>query len=161
MRIACLITGFNSVFHTEESFKLSVYDIYNGTYNGKIGYTNLYASYIAKKLVEMGFHCGFFNIGKQEFSILIPIVNQHLHTENLKRINIKGHLFKINFNGSLDLYSRADYNEAMTIGMFLINKIREMMECDEYKQSIGGTLIPYKCKMTVENEAIENEFTLF
>lgn len=152
LRILILNPGVYSIFHNEDKFKINTYDIYNGAYNGKIGYVNLYVEFIVRKLLDMGFQCGFFNIGKQEFRILVPIVSNHHYTDDLKKVNNKGHLFKINLDGSLDLYSRGDFNEVMIIGMYVINKIREIMETSEYINSTGGTLIQYQDEINPVNE---------
>lgn len=135
-RISNIIIGQNSLFHNEKEFKVVKYDIYNGTYNGNIGYKDLFLVNIATKLLDLSFQACFSNIAKTEIRIMIPIRNNDINSNSNKTNNIKGHLFIIGPRGSLELYSRGNPNEAISIGNYVIETIRQIIESKEYHDSI-------------------------
>ena len=140
LRILNLNTGMYSIFHDKDDFKILIFDIYNGVYNGKIinSYDDIYLMYIAKKLLELGFNCGFCNVAKSEITILIPIVNE-IHYNSKGKTKEKGHLFKIKLKGSIELYSKGNPEEAHKIGNYVINVIEEIINSNEYKNILGIT----------------------
>lgn len=135
-RIVNLSTGLYSIFHQQNDFKILLFDIYNGVYNGRICNNVIFLPFIANKLLEMGFQCGFFNVKKTEIRIMVPILNEMHYTEDNKNTNIKGHLFRIGPEGSVELYSRGNPQEAMTIGMCVINAVRSIISSDEYRKDV-------------------------
>lgn len=135
-RIVNLSTGLYSIFHQQNDYKILLFDIYNGVYNGRICNNVIFLPFVAGKLLEMGFQCGFFNLKKTEMRIMVPIVNEIHYTEDNKNTNIKGHLFRIGPEGSVELYSKGNPQEAITIGMWVINSIRSIIFSEEYRKEV-------------------------
>lgn len=137
-RIVNLDVGSNSIFHTETDIVIKDYDIYNGSYIGNIGYSNLFLTHISIKLIELGYKVSFFNLGKPGLNIVIPIIDSTIVHE--KKIKQKVHRFKISINGTVNLNSRGHFNDAITTGMSIINLIRDIVESDSYKNSLCGKI---------------------
>lgn len=139
MRIINLNTGVYSIFHDKDDFKVLLFDIYNGVYNGKISNIyedDIYLTYITDELLKLGFKCGFCNVARTEITILIPIVNE-IHYNSKGKTKEKGHLFKVKLKGSVELYSKGNPTEAQTIGTYVINVIEEIINSNEYKSKFG------------------------
>ena len=140
-RIICLNPGNHSIFHNQYGLNVLMFDIYNGSYIGSIG-CEIYIPFIVKRLSDMGFQVGYFNIGDQEFKIVIPIINENHYINEKKHNNIKGHLFIITINGSIDLYSRGDPNEVKLISEYVIGIIRDIISSSEYNLELTGEITP-------------------
>lgn len=140
-RIIYLNPGSYSLFHNQYELKVLMYDIYNGSYTCNIN-CELYIPFIAKEMRNLGFNVGFFNIGDQEFRIVIPIINEQHYSYDKKYNNIKGHLFIITLNGSIDLYSRGDPDEVYLIAEYVINTIKNIVKSDEYNLTLLGQITP-------------------
>ena len=132
-----------SIFHDKDDFKIIIFDIYNGVYNGKIFNSyeeDIYLMYIAEELLKLGFNCGFCNVARTEITILIPIVNE-IHYNSKGKTKEKGHLFKIKLKGSVELYSKGNPEEAQTIGTYVINVIEGIINSNEYRSILGINVI--------------------
>lgn len=143
LRILNLNTGMYSMFHDKDDFKILIFDIYNGVYNGKILNEygeDIYLMYVAQELLKLGFNCGFCNVARTEITILIPIVNE-IHYNSKGKTKEKGHLFKIKLKGSVELYSKGNPNEAQTIGSYVINIIEEIINSNEYREILGIKIV--------------------
>lgn len=137
-RICHLDPGPKSVFHSDDDYNFVMFDIYNGSYTGNIGYSDLYFIHIVRKLAEMGYHVGFANIGKTEMRIMIEITNEEHYNDGSKAKESKGHLFLIKPGGSVSLFSKGDPEETIAIGKYIINLIRSFIESPEYNAEKNG-----------------------
>lgn len=152
-RIASLSTGSYSLFHNQDAIRIINTDIYNGTYNANLEYTNLNASFISDKLSQMGYRSLFCNFGKPEIRVTIPIVNNTFFNGSDSN-DERAHVFSIKIGGHIGLFSRALPEEAITIGNHLIDIIISIINSDEYQRSIMGGLFNYGGGIKNNNEQV-------
>lgn len=138
LRLCSLQPGPNSIFHVDMDFIFVRYDIYNGSYIGTVGYNDLYFIFLVRKLVEMGFHAGFSNLGNEEIRIKIEIQHNQFNTKGGKAEEKKEHLFVIKSGGSVALSSKDTPSEALAMGQYVINVIRSLVESPEYLTEKNG-----------------------
>lgn len=139
MTFCSLQTGNSSIFHHDASYNLIKYDIYNGSYSGTIGYNDLYFIYIVRKLAEQGYQVGFSNLGRDEIRVKIEIHKDSDNSHGGKTKDKKEHLFVIKSGGSVTLSSKALPDEALAMGKYVIDAIRNIIESKEYTFEKTGT----------------------